>query len=357
MPPTIGISLLTLVPGISGGSETYVRSLVQALARVGELDYRVFVPQVAPEAGDGLPSQLVRSYRASRTVPGRMAALSLAAALPRRLRRELELERLQAIHFPLTIMVPSIDRLPAAVTVLDVQHELHPGFFSRSELAYRKLAYGHAIRRSRVVITISESSKQALIAHLGLPDERVRVVYLAVDHHRFRPAGAEREPFILYPANRWPHKNHDRLFQALALLRRERPELRLLLTGAGHDATPLPEGVELKGWMRVEELVDLYRRAACLVFPSLYEGFGQPPLEAMACGCPVACSDIPVLREVCRDAARFFDPKSPEAIAEAVSELLDRPGDLLERGIERAASFTWERSAREHERIYAELVS
>ncbi|MGZ4412709.1 MAG: hypothetical protein ACXVY8_11305, partial [Gaiellaceae bacterium] len=124
MPPTIGISLLTLVPGISGGSETYVRSLVQALARVGELDYRVFVPQVAPEAGDGLPSQLVRSYRASRTVPGRMAALSLATALPRRLRRELELERLQAIHFPLTIMVPSLDRLPAAVTVLDVQHEL-----------------------------------------------------------------------------------------------------------------------------------------------------------------------------------------------------------------------------------------
>ncbi|MGZ4385037.1 MAG: glycosyltransferase, partial [Gaiellaceae bacterium] len=81
------------------------------------------------------------------------------------------------------------------------------------------------------------------------------------------------------------------------------------------------------------------------------------PLEAMACGCPVACSDIPVLREVCGDAARFFDPTSPEAIAEAVSELLDKPGDLLERGIERAASFTWERSAREHERIYAELVS
>ncbi|MGZ4385253.1 MAG: glycosyltransferase family 4 protein [Gaiellaceae bacterium] len=130
-----------------------------------------------------------------------------------------------------------------------------------------------------------------------------------------------------------------------------------MLTGRGNDLAPPAEGVEARGHVTLDELADLYRRAACLVFPSLYEGFGQPPLEAMACGCPVACSDIPVLREVCGDAARFFDPKSPEAIAEAVSELLDRPGDLLERGIERAASFTWERSAREHEQVYRELVA
>src|SRR5215211_6429371 len=97
----IGISLLTLVPGISGGSETYARELCRALARTGTLQYRVFLPAIAPDASDGLPWSIVGRYRASRTMPGRIAAMSLAALRPQQLRRELDLERLEAIHFPL----------------------------------------------------------------------------------------------------------------------------------------------------------------------------------------------------------------------------------------------------------------
>src|SRR5438876_6849915 len=124
----VGTSLLTLVPGISGGSETYARELCRALARVGELRYRVFVPEIAPDASDGLPWSVVGRYRASRTMAGRIAAMSLAALRPETLRRELELDRFDAIHFPLSIMLPSIESPPAVTTVLDLQHEEHPEF-------------------------------------------------------------------------------------------------------------------------------------------------------------------------------------------------------------------------------------
>src|SRR5262245_43879486 len=116
----IGISLLTLVPGLSGGSETYARQLCRALAGGGELRYRVFVPAVAADAADGLPSSLVTRYRSSRKMPGRIAAMSLAALCPGPLRRALELERLDAIHFPLSVMLPTVERPPAVTTVLDL---------------------------------------------------------------------------------------------------------------------------------------------------------------------------------------------------------------------------------------------
>ena len=106
-----------------------------------------------------------------------------------------------------------------------------------------------------------------------------------------------------------------------------------------------------------DELVRLYRTAAALVFPSLYEGFGQPPLEAMACGCPVVAARAGALPEVCGDAARYVDPVSPESIAEGVADVLDHPGDLVPRGLERAKGFTWEATARGHEAVYRELAS
>ena len=118
-----------------------------------------------------------------------------------------------------------------------------------------------------------------------------------------------------------------------------------------------PAGVEIRGHVSDAELVSLYRRAAVLVFPSLYEGFGQPVLEAMACGCPVASSNAASLPEVCSDAARLFDPHSAEAIAEAVAEVLDDPQPWTERGLARAAPFTWEASAEGHEAAYRDAVA
>jgi glycosyltransferase involved in cell wall biosynthesis len=350
----VGISLLTLVPGVVGGSETYARGLLRGLERVGELEYVVF-----GAAGSDLASQHIRSYRSSVTTPGRALAMARAAFLGGAIRREMRLERLEAIHFPLTVMLPPVERPPAVTTIHDLQHETHPRFFSRAELAYRRFTYGRTVRASRLLVAPSEYVRGTIVERLGVPAERVRVIHHGIDHERFTPGPArEREPFLLYPANRWPHKNHERLFEALALLRRSRPELRLVLTGSGHGGKHVPDGVEVRGRVRAEELAELYRTAACLVFPSLYEGFGYPPLEAMACGCPVACSDVCSLPELAGDTAVLFDPTSAEAIAGGVERALADQGlDLSVGGLARATLFSWDASARAHEAVYRELAA
>jgi glycosyltransferase involved in cell wall biosynthesis len=353
----IGISLLTLVPGIVGGSETYARELIRALARVGSLRYRVFVPTIAVDAADGLPASTVISYRARRDMIGRAASMAHARIAPRRLRRELALPDLEAIHFPLTVMLPRLDHPPAVTTILDLQHELLPQLFSPVERLYRRLIYRSSALRSRVVIAISQHVKETVVERLGLPPERVRVVHLGLDRRRFTPGDAPREPFLLYPANKWPHKNHALLLEAFARVRQEHPEMRLVLTGSGHESSAYPPGVEALGRVSDEELADLYRRASALVFPSLYEGFGQPPLEAMASGCPVAVARSGALPEVCGDAARYFDPTSVEDLAAAVLDVLSAPQDLVACGLERASQFSWDECARGHDAVYRELSS
>jgi glycosyltransferase involved in cell wall biosynthesis len=353
---TVGISLLTLVPGIVGGSETYARELVRALGRVGELDYRIFKPRIVDE---GLPGTTVGSYRASRSLSGRLSAMTEATVAPGRLRRELELHGLDVIHFPLTVMLPRVDDPPAAVSLLDIQHVLFPEFFSRAERAYRRVVYGWSLRRARAVIAISQHVKGTLVERLGIQAERIEVIHLGVDHDVFHPNGtAVRRPFLLYPANPWPHKNHERLFSAFTRVRRARPELRLILTGTGLERLGrIPDGVELRGRVPREELAELYRTASALVFPSLYEGFGQPPLEAMASGTPVAVSRAGSLPEVCGDAALYFEPTSVDEIAEAILTVLGRPGHLIERGLKRASLFTWDETARRHDAVYRALAA
>ena len=340
----IGISLLTLVPGALGGSETYARGLTRALLEHGELEYGVFLPRLV----DDLPGEHVPEYRARRSTAGRLAAMGLAALRPGPIRRRLEAAA--AVHYPLTIALPEVRR-PFAVTLHDVLHHDLP--FPRAERLFRRAAYDRSARRAALVIVPSAFTAE----RSGLQAERVRIVRHGIDHERFTPDGGPREPFLLYPARPWPHKNHARLFEAFALVRRERPELRLVLTGGGHGPGPYPPGVEVRGLVSGDELVSLYRRAAALVFPSLYEGFGAPPLEAMACGCPVACSNAASLPEVVGDAARLFDPRSPAEIAAAVAGVLDRPEEWSARGPAHAAAFTWEASARAHEAVYRELLA
>ena len=350
----VGISLLTLVPGVVGGSETYARELVRALDRVGELDYRVFRPRIV----DDVSGETIRSYRARRTQRGRIAAMAHATVAPRSIRRELRLEELDAIHFPLTVMLPRVDHPPAAVSLLDIQHVFFPEFFSRPELAYRRVVYGWSLRRARTVIAISGHVKQTLVERMGIEAERVEVIHLGLDHELFHPNGAERRPFLLYPANPWPHKNHQRLFEAFLRVRKRRPELRLVLTGTGLERLRVfPEGVEVRGRVSREELAELYRTATALVFPSLYEGFGQPPLEAMASGTPVASSRAGSLPEVCGDAAFYFEPTSVDEMTEAILAVLERPNHLVERGLRRAGEFTWDATARRHDEVYRALAA
>jgi len=345
----VALSMLTLVPGVSGGSETYARGVAGALAARGTIDVTAFVPPAAPDAGAGLPTEVVTEWGGATTTAGRAMSVALATVRSRLFRRRFG--GIDVVHYPLTVPVPRLDA-PSVVTLHDLQHLDLPELFGRATRAYRRLAYDRAARRAAAVVVPSEFVRERAVALLGLDAGRVRAIPLGVDHGRFRPGPASREPFLLYPARPWPHKNHERLLEAFALLREARPELSLVLTGVGSERFAGRPGVEALGGVAGATLVDLLQRAACLVFPSRYEGFGSPPLEAMACGTPVAAARAGSIPEVCGDAAVLFDPRDPRAIVSGVEEALARSEELGAAGLERAATFTWERAAEAHEDVY-----
>jgi len=324
-----------------------VRELPRALARVRGHAYRALPPPAARDAADGLPSVVPEGYGRR----GRLAGMAQAVVDPR---LAALLGPAAVVHYPLTVPLPRLSG-PRVVTLHDLQHHDLPQLFSRATRAYRAVAYDRQAQHADRVLVISEFVRRSAIDRLGLDPGRVVVTPLGVDLEQLRPGDGEREPYLLYPAKPWPHKNHARLFEAFPLLRRERPELRLVLTGGG-TYERLPEGVEARGLVPRAEVVRLMQRAAALVFPSLYEGFGLPPLEAMACGCPVACSDRASLPEIVGDAARLFDPGDPAAIAAAVDDVLADPAPWIARGLERVRHFSWDATARATDAVYAELL-
>lgn len=245
------------------------------------------------------------------------------------------------------------------------------GKYDRSRIFYITHVLPFLIRRLTRVITVSESSKRDIVEYAGVPDERISVVPEGVDHETFSPgpksAAQSRiwdkykipSPYILYISRiEHPGKNHIRLIRAFELLKRESIPHRLVLAGSDwngaaevHEAarsSMYAQDIVFPGFIPGPDLVDFYRGSDVFVFPSLYEGFGLPILEAMACGVPVACSDISSLPEVAGDAALLFDPKSEEAIAGALKNLVcdeTLRQEIADRGVHRSESFTWEVTA------------
>jgi glycosyltransferase involved in cell wall biosynthesis len=346
--------MLTLVPGGMGGSETYARELVRELAST-DLDARTLVAPVGCGFSNGLPEQVVAEYPTGESSAARARALVLGTVRRRRIARRIA--GADVVHYPFTVPVPGATHgQRTVVTLLDVQHHDLPALFSRAERTYRTVTYDRSAKRADAVITISDFCKRRIVSHLGIEPSRVHVAYLGVRTEEFTPGSEAREPFLLYPAKGWPHKNHDNLFAAFRVLRSRHPRLELVLTGARpQELPPAPSGVQVRGQLRRSELVDLYGRAAALVFPSRYEGFGLPPLEAMASGCPVAAAAAGSLPEVVGDAGVLFDPDDPDDIARGVEEALDTAADLRPRGLERAARFTWSACARIHVGLYRAL--
>ncbi|WP_085475320.1 glycosyltransferase family 4 protein [Rathayibacter oskolensis] len=357
MPDKLAVTLavLTVDPGGMGGGETYARALTRLLVpRPGEegLRVRALVPENARGFSEGVPEIV-----ADGVVSGaghRRRAIGMLQALVRTVRLRRTLGAGEILYFPFTVPLPYPSRRQGHVQMLfDLQHRDLPQLFPLVERVFRRVAYEATARRADAVITISAFTKSRIVELLGIPEERIHVSHLGVDTSRFRPNLAEREDFVFYPARAWPHKNHERLFEALRLLRAEGHPLRLVLTGGDLDRlAPLPDFVDWRGHVSPEELADLYRRAAVLAFPSLYEGFGLPPIEAMASGCPVAAADSGSLPEICGDAAVYVDPLEPRSIADGILEAIDRRAELAPLGVERAARFSWERCREEHLAVF-----
>jgi glycosyltransferase involved in cell wall biosynthesis len=363
----VALSLLTLFPGRSGGTETYARALVREFGRGGTDGEKVTVlasPRVAAAlAAPRPPTHVVRSYRTGDNAATRLLAMTFAGAAPGLVARDVP-PGIDVVHYPVTIPIPRVDGAARVVSLNDVQHHELPEFFSPPERAFRRFAYDRAARRADEVLTLSEHARGQIVERLGIPPERVTAIHCAVDHERFRTVPDAHdaalpplpERFVLYPANLWPHKNHVRLLRAFA--RAGVADLDLVLTGQTY-GRPLtgPAGARVHhlGHLPFEQLPALYRRATALIFPSLFEGFGMPLIEAMACGCPVVASDRGAIAEVCADAALRFDPTDEEAIADAIRRVVDDAAErarLRAAGLARAARFRWADVAARHLVVY-----
>ena len=251
-------------------------------------------------------------------------------------------------------------RVPSVAVVYDLQYIEYPLFFTLEERAHRRRSLGDAVRLVTHIVTISEFVRQTVLEHFPISPERVTDLPIGLPRplptlpepnarEWLRDQGLRPGRYLLYPANFWPHKNHEALFVAFRLLRERLPELdvHLVLTGAlEHRRRFLMQAVlqmELEPWVKFlgflpETLLGtLFAHALALVFPSLYEGFGIPVLEAMAMGVPVACSHVASLPEVAGEAALFFDPRSPEHIAEAMAQLI-QDGALREELVRRGTA-------------------
>jgi len=287
-------------------------------------------------------------------------------------------------HSPYYLM-PYRSGLPSVVTTHDLIPLLYPGYFSLRERLLFRLTTWMALRCVGQVIAVSSQTKNDLQRYFHLPDERISVIPEAPGS-LFRPpaspalAATRRRynlpaRYALYFGSNKPHKNLVRLIDAWATVAGRDPDVsagRCPLVIGGHwdarypeardraEALELGQRVRFIGPVAEEDLPALYGGATLFVFPSLYEGFGLPLLEAMACGTPVVCSDRSSLPEVAGDAALLVDPVDVAALADALLRLLEDTAlreHLTERAIARAATFSWERAARETLEVYGRLLT
>ena len=338
----IGVNALYLIPGGVGGTEIYLRNLLAALAEIDAVNqYVVFTNR---ETGADLVPQQANFVNARQGVrasfrPGRILWEQLALPFGAR-KHELD------VLFNPGFTAPMVCGCPMVTVFHDLQHKRHPEYFRWFDLPFWKLLLWAAVKRSRALIAVSGATRDDVKRYYGVD---ARVIQHGVERAFFDIA-QRREPrdYLLCVSTSHPHKNLIALLRAYG---QAGGMPRLVLTGvrgfAAREVEKAAGGsVKITGWIPREELYELFRGARGFIYPSAFEGFGMPVLEAMAAGVPVACSDIPPLREVAGSTVHYFDPANENEIRDALVRLAS--GTIpTEAAARRAAEFTWEKAARE----------
>jgi len=342
------------------GIGRYISGLLPELALL--LGRRLTVLASRPDAA--IVRALIGGEPALLTVNAQPYRLAEQSLLPLSLLRA----HLDLIHFP-HYNLPLIKPVHFVVTVHDLFPfqfpEIHSGPLPR---VVNQMLMRNAVRRAERIITPSAATALAVKQSFPASAGRVLSIPEAADDRFQATRNAEgeaawqvrlriRPPYVFYLGQWKAYKNLPMLLEAFKMVRQTHPKAQLVIAGddprhpeVRQAAAGLPEGsVVLPGRLPESAVPDLYRGAAVVVLPSKAEGFGLPVIEAMACGVPVICSDLPVLRELADGVAMFCDPNDPAAFARAIAQILDAPSTTRARqlGIERAKSFTWERSARQ----------
>jgi glycosyltransferase involved in cell wall biosynthesis len=366
---TVGVDARSLV-GQPTGVGRYVKNLVRAMAAADAAPtLRLYLPA---EPGPDLRAEGIQRA-VLRMPPGPLDNVFIwnHVRLPLHLLRR----RVDLLHGTFYTL-PALCPCPAVVTIHDITFDLHPEWYApRARLAFSGFAASSA-RKARHVLTVSECSRRDILRAYSLPADRVTAVPLAPDPEfrsvedpgelaRVRAAHELGEEYLLHVGSITPRRNLPRLLEAFASVRSRAPHLTLALAGRVEPPSLPLEGeiekrglrgaVRLLGYVSPADLPALYSGAAAVVYPSLYEGFGLPVLEAMACGAPVLASATSCFPEVAGDAALLVDPLDAEAMSAGIWSLLsDMPlrSTLVQRGRARAATFSWERAARETLAVY-----
>jgi glycosyltransferase involved in cell wall biosynthesis len=314
------------------GDETYVRELLRALPEVAEGLRIAAIARDASLVPDGVEPVVLRA---------RSQELRMAVGVPRLLRRV----RPALAHFVHSL--PLHCPVPAVLTVQDLSWERDPSVFGWWDLATFKVFVRSSVKRARHVFAISERTKRDLVELYGTPSEKITVTPLAPDPE-FKPA-REHDSFLLFVSAIEPRKQPLAAIDAANAVGR-----KLVVVGPKKDPELAAEltrrGADVRGYVPKEELVRLYQSAACLVFPSRYEGFGLPVVEAMACGTPVVAAPEAALEEVAGAAAVFADD-----LAEGVRRALADRDRLSAAGLERAQAFSWHETARITADVYRRI--
>lgn len=353
----IGVNLTPLRLGRAGGIKQLVFSLLTSL-----------LEQNSDESYIYYINRSLRNIFASYNDRIRVVELPLAT-------KEIGLRgtygEYDVLYAPITDIGMQTASVPTVNLIVDLQHNAFPDFFSRNEIISRRLSWEWCARASQSVCVISNFVADSVVSDLGIERSRIVLTPPSLPEYFYSTPDPRTEKdfqdklgknlpekFIFYPANTWTHKNHITLLKALDKLRKSGDVVPLVLAGwpsSGHDdIIKLIKSLHLEnlttniGYVADEWIPFLYKRAHALVFPSLYEGFGIPLLEAMYSGCPIACSNTTSCPEVAGEAAIYFDPTSEDDLASAISEVVNHAqtrSRLIEAGREQAKCFSGEKSA------------
>lgn len=393
----IGINLLPLWPGKIGGMETYVLNLLDNLAEIDTTNqYYLLTGSWNHDAlkvkNSNFKKVLVEkdiSYytpRESKTFKKSLIRNGATRYLYRIWRRYKD-NKLAPIlkeispdvwFCPLVSLDPRYLTIPSVITIPDIQHEYYPQFFSEQELFNREVNWKNSCYEATKILTISRFSKKCLVEKYGIPQSKVKVTLLAVgkeffvDRHIRCSLNSSTielpDNYIYYPANTWPHKNHRMLLKGFSIFKKNnKMPLKLVLSGVNNNheelaylikKLDLTDEVVFLDYVDRKDVPFLYRKALFMIFPSLYEGFGMPLLEAMASECPITASDIDCIREIADDAVLYFNPKDCAKIANAINILVNDEKlrkKLIEAGQKRVKNFSWAKTAEKTIKVFEEI--
>lgn len=354
------------------GNETYIINLIRSLSQFdNHTNYFLYSPH--PESLEVCQPLTERFY--IRTVPTNAAPTRILWGLPREAARD----QVDVLH--VTYVAPPKTSIPIVATVHDISYALFPETFSMRDKMILGTLVPRTLKKADAIITVSESSRKDIVERYGTPAEKIAVCYqpISAQHRQLADSAAVALAqatygiagrYVLAVGNLQPRKNLPRLIRAFASVKRAGLyDGKLVLVGrskwresAIYDEVRelgLDDDVIFTGYVPEEDLVALYNAADVFVYPSLYEGYGLPPLEAMACGCPVVTGNTSSLPEVVGDAGIMVDPLSEDALADAIARLVGSPElrrELSQRGLQRVQRFTAEEAARVTMDVYQRVA-